>query len=119
MQLQYICDRIKKLANDLRDAKKVDDQEAAEHDLRMLRKTVRALTQDIKASHGDGAVFEHELEEKEEPKQTKGAHTKEEKEDSCDAVDAFRKRRRARTDARCVERFRKRRQDRLDAKDDE
>ena len=106
MRSQYICSRIKDLTHDLRDAKAFEDEEAFQHDLRGLRKMIKALSESVKEEREDGVFFEGELEDKKEIKPTIGAHVKEEKEDSCDEehedacdpVEAFRKRRQERMD---------------------
>ncbi len=118
MGYSYLCGRIKSLASGIKDAKTFDDQQAFKSDLRNLRHAIQDLCQMMKENREDSAFFEMELSDKEEKKPTIGAHVKEEKKD-CDDVKAFKERRKARIDSRCVERFKERRKKRLDAKDDD
>lgn len=120
MGYSYLCGRIKELSSDLKDAKAFGEEQAFKQDLRILKHAIQDLGRMMKENREDSVFFEPELTDKEEKKQTVGAHVKEEKkEDSCDAVEAFRKRRQARKDGKCIERFKERRKKRLDAKDEE
>ena len=119
MGYSYLLGRIKDLTEDIKDAKAFDDEHAFNQDLRVLRYAIQDLGRMMKENREDSAFFDVELTDEEEKKPTVGAHvTEEKKEDSCDAVKAFKERRQARKDSKCIERFKERRQKRLDAKDE-
>ena len=118
LQIEYIIKDLLRVVDDMKYSNAHDDQENFENDLRIFRKIVRHLGEQVREEHEDSAFFEGELEEKEEYKQEPFAHVK--KEDGCcDHIEEFRNRRQKRKDGKCIDSFKKRRQDRLDAKEDE
>lgn len=87
MNYGVLRNRIKALAKDMRDAKQFGQEEEFQEDLKSLRFIVQKLTEEAVQFRNDSAFFEGELEDKGEEKWSP-------------VVEAYRKRRKARLDAK-------------------
>ena len=105
MEAVYVCEKIKKLCADYKDAINCGQAKEAESDLNSLKGLIAEFQQEKKQNF-DSAFFAGELD----------CRTGDKDAQYPDAVEAYRKRRRERKDCKAVEKFKERRQKRLDDK---